>query len=63
MFIRNQRPSFIMRGTHFQFPLKVLKCLMIAITIIITGIFVSSLILNQNHTAVAQQSLVPGVMK
>ena len=48
-----------MRGTDFQFPLKVLKCLMIAVTIIITGIFVSSLILNQNHTAVSQQSLVP----
>ena len=50
-----------MRGTDFQFPLKVLKCLMVAVTIIITGIFVSSLILNQSHTATAQQqqSLVP----
>ena len=44
-----------MRGTDFQFPLKVLKCLMIAVTIIITGIFVSSLLLNQDQSAVAQQ--------
>ena len=49
-----------MRGTHFQFPLKVTKFLMVAVTIITTGIFVSSSVLNQHHVAVAQQqSLVP----
>jgi hypothetical protein len=42
---------------HLQVPLNTIKFPMIAITIIIiTGIFVCSLIiLNQNHTAMAQQ--------
>ena len=43
----------------FRASYHVLGITFLIIGIVLTGIFVSSLILNQNHTAVSQQSLVP----
>jgi hypothetical protein len=64
MFITNQRPDFVMNKKYnsssfslFSFRVKAITFAMIVI-IIVTGIsFVSSLILNQNQTAIAQQQL------
>jgi pimeloyl-ACP methyl ester carboxylesterase len=60
MFIINQLPDFVMNEKdkfpfHLPFHVKAIKFLMIAISIIVTGIFASSLILNQNPTAIEQQ--------
>ena len=62
MFITYQRPDFVMNekkdnssSFHLPFQVKAITFLMILI-IIVTGIlFVSSLILNQNQIAIAQQ--------
>jgi pimeloyl-ACP methyl ester carboxylesterase len=51
-FVMNEKDNF---PFHLPFHVKAIKFLMIAISIIVTGIFVSSLILNQNPTAIAQQ--------
>jgi hypothetical protein len=59
-FITNQRPDFVMNEKkdkskfHLPFHMKAITSLIIVI--IVTGIlFVSSLILNQNQIAIAQQ--------
>jgi hypothetical protein len=70
MFITNQRPDVVMNKKDnsssfslFSFRVKAIPFLMIVI-IIVTGIlFVSSLVLNQNQTAIAQQQEQPIVTK
>ena len=57
-FIPNRRLDYVMDGKDeptFHVPYHVIAITFLIIGIIVTGIFVCTLVLNQNHTAMAQQ--------
>ena len=57
-FIPNRRLDYVMDGKDeptFHVPYHVTAITFLIIGIIVTGIFVCTLVLNQNHTAMAQQ--------